>query len=151
MTVIIKETVLAVVGAVLISAALILVLGAPSSSLAAPATPAEIKPFYVVFFGTAGTAPRPEDNKVLRAAVADIHALGLHHITVTGHADDRGAAVKNARLSLARAKAVARALVRMGLNKSDITVSSEGSGRPLVNVNEDGARDANRRVEISAE
>jgi outer membrane protein OmpA-like peptidoglycan-associated protein len=70
------------------------------------------------------------------------------HIDVQGHADERGPASYNKRLSAMRAKAVLEYLVKHGIKESRLSYQGFGSSRPLVKKNSEHAWFLNRRVEF---
>jgi len=69
------------------------------------------------------------DNKLgLIAAWAKENPEG--HIVLDGHADERGPAVANVRLSLQRAQAVRRQLVMLGIDPDQIVLVAYGEHEP---------------------
>ena len=78
-------------------------------------------------------------------ALADV---GISRLRVEGHADDRGTAVYNEKLSQRRAQWVADALVEAGIPRDNIEVRGYGASRPLVAGATDAARKENRRVAL---
>ena len=69
-------------------------------------------------------------------------------LTVTGYTDTSGSPGYNQRLSERRANAVARALVRLGVSRSDMAISGRRENDLRVPT-PDGVREPqNRRVEI---
>lgn len=69
-------------------------------------------------------------------------------ILIEGHADDVGAKNYNDRLSLRRANAVKRYLVKMGVPADMLETAGYGFSRPAVEGKTPEARQANRRVEF---
>ncbi|MBV8202752.1 MAG: phosphate ABC transporter substrate-binding/OmpA family protein [Acidobacteria bacterium] len=87
--------------------------------------------------------------KASLAALAESAKTGGNHLLVVGHADIRGSRAVNARMSLARAKAVAAYLEEQGVPESAIQVAGRGADEP-VGSNQNGAgRGANRRVDVT--
>jgi outer membrane protein OmpA-like peptidoglycan-associated protein len=88
-----------------------------------------------------------------REAVERAMAMIAEHPTyeavlVSGHADDVGSDEFNLTLSEQRARAVAEALVKRGVDRARIRVEAYGSTRPLRAEQSPEARRENRRVEI---
>lgn len=71
-------------------------------------------------------------------------------IMIEGHADDIGAKNYNDRLSLRRADAVKRYLVKIGVPAGMLETAGYGSSMPAVQGTTPEARAANRRVEFKA-
>jgi outer membrane protein OmpA-like peptidoglycan-associated protein len=70
------------------------------------------------------------------------------HISVEGHADERGNEELNQRLSHDRAQAVLEFLVSKGVDRSRLSFVGYGSTRPLVKGTDERAYYQNRRVEF---
>jgi phosphate binding protein len=70
-------------------------------------------------------------------------------LLVVGHADLRGSRAANARVSLARAKAVARYLEQLGVPASAIQVEARGADEPVGTNTSGTGRGANRRVDVT--
>jgi len=87
--------------------------------------------------------------------VANVVNESSGSIDIVGHTDAIGDDASNQALSLARAEAVAAALVEAGVDESRLNVSGDGEASPVApNENDDGTdnpagRAENRRVEIS--
>lgn len=82
------------------------------------------------------------------------HALTTgesRRIVVVGHSDRLGSCALNDRLGLERARAVRRALVRIGVPREHITVATLGERTPLSFTDSRSARSSSRRVDILAE
>lgn len=69
-------------------------------------------------------------------------------ITLSGHADNSGNAIKNDELALSRAKAIKTELVRLGVDSSRITTISHGEAKPIATNSTRAGRQKNRRVEL---
>lgn len=118
---------------------------APGSGAAAAAS----APPEVVRVQFPKGAALTEDAKASLAALAVSVRSGANHLLVVGHADIRGSRAVNARMALARAKAVAAYLEEEGVPRSAIEVAERGADEP-VGSNQSGAgRGANRRVDIT--
>jgi hypothetical protein len=70
------------------------------------------------------------------------------HISIEGHADERGAEDFNQRLSDARASSVLDFLVKAGVPRGRLSSKGFGSTRPLVDKKSEFAYYQNRRVEF---
>lgn len=97
-----------------------------------------------------------EGKKSVESLVSKIKAFGaIDAIAVTGHADKMGEAVANQKLSLARAKTVARYLKSHGIKAAAFTTAGMGDTKPVVDCDMKQASPAlktclapNRRVEV---
>ena len=69
-------------------------------------------------------------------------------MVIEGHADERGGAEYNLALGQKRAHAVARALLLLGVNDSQVEAVSFGDARPLARGQNEEAWAQNRRAEI---
>ena len=69
-------------------------------------------------------------------------------VTVVGHTDTSGSAAYNVRLSERRAKAVADALVGMGVAQSTMSVDWKGKTQPAVATGDGVKEPLNRRSTI---
>ena len=72
----------------------------------------------------------------------------LKKLEVQGHTDNRGSAAANKLLSEARAKAVADALVKRGVEKQRLSSKGYGQTKPLDPGNNEAAWGKNRRVQF---
>lgn len=70
-------------------------------------------------------------------------------VLIVGHTDNRGDEEKNQELSEQRAKAVAAALVDLGVAEDRIETKGVGSSEPIADNNTAKGRKQNRRVEIT--
>ena len=69
-------------------------------------------------------------------------------LEIRGHTDDQGSDDYNQKLSERRAKAVAEALIDMGVSRLRLAVKGFGESRPLVPNDSDENRRKNRRTEF---
>lgn len=69
-------------------------------------------------------------------------------ISIEGHTDNTGNAVKNKKLSNARANSVMNALITEGIDKTRLSAIGFGSEKPLVTNDSDENKAKNRRVEL---
>jgi outer membrane protein OmpA-like peptidoglycan-associated protein len=103
---------------------------------------------YLVFFDWDKYNITPEGMQILEAAAAHWKAGGAVQIQVTGYTDLSGPAGYNQRLSERRANAVAVALERLGIPRSDMVVAGRGMNDPRVPTALGVREPQNRRVEI---
>lgn len=80
--------------------------------------------------------------------VVKLMASNNASITVSGHADNKGAYVYNWKLSERRAKAVKNYLARKGADTSRIATTEFGDTRPIAPNKTVAGRQRNRRAEI---
>ena len=112
-----------------------------------PAPPPPPPQHFSVYFPL-GSAQLTSDARQIVAAAAN--ALKGDTIQVSGHTDTSGSAAANNRLSIQRARSVARALIADGVPQSSLQVSARGE-KDLAVPTGNNVRDAqNRRVEIYA-
>ncbi len=135
-----------------IVASLTMKFGAPPPAPPPPAPPAPPPPpthqVYLVFFDWDKYNITPEGQQILQLAANQYHSGGRVTLQVTGYTDTSGSAGYNQRLSERRANAVAAALERLGVPRSDMTVAGRGQNDLRVPT-PDGVREPqNRRVEI---
>lgn len=115
-----------------------------------PAPPA----VFVLYYLEGTTTLTPESRPVLDEVLAEIQARGAGgSIQVTGHTDRFGRGPDNDRLSIRRARSVARALGpklgEVGVTADRVVVAGRGEREPRVPT-ADGVREPkNRRVEIT--
>jgi OmpA-OmpF porin, OOP family len=90
----------------------------------------------------------PEGMQVIQLAANQYKSGGRVQLQVTGYTDLSGSASYNQRLSEPRANAVAAALEKLGVPRSDMVVTGRGMNDPRV-PRAPGVREPqNRRVEI---
>jgi OOP family OmpA-OmpF porin len=115
---------------------------------APPAPPPVQRKVFLVFFDWDRYTITPEGMGILQQAAAAYRAGGAVQIQVTGYTDRSGSPGYNQRLSERRASAVATALERLGVPRSQMLVSGRGENDNRVPT-ADGVREPqNRRVEI---
>jgi outer membrane protein OmpA-like peptidoglycan-associated protein len=117
-----------------------------TTQAAAPA-PAPARTYLVFFDWDKSDLSARARQIIAEAATASTH-VAVTRIEVSGHADRTGTAQYNQALSVRRADAVAAELVRLGVNRSAITVQGFGDTRPLVPTGPNTREPQNRRVEI---
>ena len=69
-------------------------------------------------------------------------------IEISGHTDNTGSPVLNARLSTDRARAVVDYLVQKGIDRARLTYQGYGSEQPIADNKTEAGRSKNRRVEF---
>ncbi len=135
-----------------IVASLTMKFGAPPPAPPPPAPPAPPPPpthqVYLVFFDWDKYNITPEGQQIIQLAANQYHSGGHVTLQVTGYTDTSGSPGYNQRLSERRANAVAAALERLGVPRSDMVVAGRGQNDLRVPT-PDGVREPqNRRVEI---
>ena len=135
-----------------ILASLTLKFGAPPPAPPPPAPPAPPPPpvhqVFLVFFDWDKYNITPEGQRIIALAADHYKAGGRVQLTVTGFTDTTGSASYNQRLSERRANAVAAALERLGVPRSDMVVSGRGMNDLRVPTPPGVREPQNRRVEI---
>jgi outer membrane protein OmpA-like peptidoglycan-associated protein len=115
---------------------------------APPAPPAVQRRVFLVFFDWDKATVTAEGLRIIQQAAEAYRSGAPVQIQVTGYADRSGSPGYNQRLSERRANAVAGALARLGVPRSDMMVSGRGENDNRVPT-ADGVREPqNRRVEI---
>src|SRR5215472_1531319 len=135
-----------------IVASLTMKFGAPPPAPPPPAPPAPPPPpvhqVFLVFFDWDKYNITPEGQRIIALAADHYKAGGRVQLTVTGFTDTTGSASYNQRLSERRANAVAAALERLGVPRSDMVVSGRGMNDLRVPTPPGVREPQNRRVEI---
>jgi phosphate binding protein len=114
---------------------------------AAPAADGEALPPVRIAFSTGASQLDDAARKAL-ARVAERLMGGGYRAIISGHADSSGPADANRRVSLARARAVSRYLVQLGVGVDVLTVTGEGADRPIATNTTIEGRQLNRRVDV---
>jgi outer membrane protein OmpA-like peptidoglycan-associated protein len=134
-----------------IVASLTMKFGAPPAP-PPPAPPAPPPPpthqVYLVFFDWDKYNITPEGQQIIQLAANQYRSGGRVTIQVTGYTDTSGSAGYNQRLSERRANAVATALERLGVPRSDMVVAGRGMNDLRVPTPPGVREPQNRRVEI---
>lgn len=102
----------------------------------------------IVYFNTNDTIVGDDARIQLRKAVVPALSKDGPKVEIVGHADDQGSEKDNLRLSMRRAKAVARQLESLGVDYRRLTVRGLGESEPANPGEDPESRKANRRVEI---
>ena len=103
---------------------------------------------YLVFFDWDKYNITPEGMQIIQLAANQYRQGGSVRLQVTGYTDLSGSAGYNQRLSERRANAVAAALEKLGVARSDMLVSGRGMNDPRVPTAPGVREPQNRRVEI---
>ena len=91
---------------------------------------------------------RPEAVPIIEEAAAMLKARGNLGVVVEGHTDSLGTMEHNRKLSLKRAEAVKRQLVKFGVDERRIVVIGKGAIQPIDTNDTPEGRARNRRVVI---
>lgn len=128
----------------------------PSASPSPAAAPARVDtlaravPLGEIFFPPNTNALSADARRRLDVAAREYRAAGSESrpLLLTGHADLRGDPAVNARISRARAEAVAEYLVSRGVPPERIEVRYAGASRPMASGRSPEANASNRRVVV---
>ncbi|HYN41555.1 MAG TPA: phosphate ABC transporter substrate-binding/OmpA family protein [Thermoanaerobaculia bacterium] len=132
---------------------------APSSAASAPATaavapapaavapPAKTREVVRVPFGFGSTTIGPSAARLLDDVSKKLSEGGWN-ASISGHADARGKPEVNERVALARAHAVANALLKRGVPPKTLRVEAAGAEAPVASNESDEGRAKNRRVDV---
>src|SRR5436190_15317685 len=135
-----------------IVASLTMKFGAPPPAPPPPAPPAPPPPpthqVYLVFFDWDIYNFTPEGMQIIQLAANQYRSGGRVTLQVTGYTDTSGSPGYNQRLSERRANAVASALERLGVPRSDMVVAGRGENDLRVPTPKGVREPQNRRVEI---
>ncbi len=102
---------------------------------------------YVVYFST-GSAKLAEQQLKTVMDVAAVAKGGPFKVLVSGHTDNTGLDAKNVTLSEARAEAIKKLLLSVGLKADQIEAAHYSATRPAVETGPNTPEPKNRRVEI---
>ena len=103
---------------------------------------------FRLYFNAASDRMTPESTQAYRTLLAEIKTRPVYEVELVGHADRPADAAHNKRLSLDRAVAVKRALIRDGVDGEWVSVAGRGESEPLIRAPRGTAEPRNRRVEI---
>ena len=90
-----------------------------------------------------------ESRAAIQEALRDIAHRNPVEISTVGHTDTLGTRRHNQQLGLERARMVADLIVRAGIDRSIVRVSSHGEGNLLVPTGDEVPEPRNRRVELT--
>lgn len=91
---------------------------------------------------------KPESKPIIDQIVSLLKSNPTLMVSIEGHTDNTGTRQRNKTLSEKRAKAVADAIVREGVDRNRISTVGWGQDKPLANNNSEDGRAKNRRVEL---
>lgn len=103
-----------------------------------------------VFFASGQATINSKDLPHIEKRVREFQELGATEIRLAGHSDLVGTADNNMRLSLARARAVARHIESLKTGIRIAEIKGFGETQPLVPTRQDTPEPQNRRVEVRA-
>jgi outer membrane protein OmpA-like peptidoglycan-associated protein len=117
----------------------------------APAPVAErpVNREFIVYFPFDQSVLTPEAQTVVQEAASYAQQGAATQVQVVGHADTSGSAAYNIRLSERRARAVADAMVGLGVNPATITADWRGEANPAVATGDGVKEPLNRRSTVS--
>lgn len=97
---------------------------------------------------------RPDAVKALQADSTELRDIIVqypaYHLTIEGHADERGSEEYNLALGDARAKAARDYLVQVGIPQAQLSVVSYGKDKPVCEEHDESCWQKNRRIHITA-
>ncbi len=97
---------------------------------------------------------RPDAVKALQADSTELRDIIVqypaYHLTIEGHADERGSEEYNLALGDARAKAARDYLVQVGIPQAQLSVVSYGKDKPVCEQHDETCWQKNRRIHITA-
>jgi peptidoglycan-associated lipoprotein len=97
---------------------------------------------------------RPDAIKALQADSTELRDIIVqypdYHLTIEGHADERGSEQYNLALGDARAKAAKAYLTQVGIPDAQLHVVSYGKDKPICDEHDEACWQKNRRIHIVA-
>lgn len=101
-----------------------------------------------IHFDTGQATIKPESQPIIDQIVVLMKGNSSLKIGVEGHTDNAGTPASNKILSDARAKAVADAMVKRGIDAKRLSAAGFGQERPVADNRSEEGRAKNRRVEL---
>jgi outer membrane protein OmpA-like peptidoglycan-associated protein len=102
-----------------------------------------------IYFETAKAVIKPVSYNILNAIAATLKANpSIKLVEIQGHADERGGAQYNLRLTDDRAHAVLRYLINKGVSRSRLQAKGYGESEPVCHESTEECWAKNRRVEF---
>ncbi len=101
-----------------------------------------------ILFPTGKAALKPEAKDNLKEMAEIMKKYPENVLTVKGFTDNTGSSKINEKLSAARAEAVKKELLKVGLTEQTITTQGLGPSFPVADNSSPAGRSQNRRVEI---
>jgi outer membrane protein OmpA-like peptidoglycan-associated protein/uncharacterized protein YidB (DUF937 family) len=112
-------------------------------------TLAEALNLMVVYFDTGKSEIKAVSLPLLdKAAQAIKKAPAAWRVAINGHTDTKGDAAQNEQLSQARADAVLKKLVELGVTPGQLSAKGFGGRKPIASNDDDAGRAKNRRIEF---
>lgn len=97
---------------------------------------------------------RPDAIKALQADSTELRDIIVqypaYHLTIEGHADERGSEEYNLALGDERAKAARAYLAQVGIPEAQLSVVSYGKDKPICSEHDETCWQKNRRIHIVA-
>jgi peptidoglycan-associated lipoprotein len=97
---------------------------------------------------------RPDAIKALQADSTELRDIIVqypdYHLTIEGHADERGSEEYNLALGDERAKAARAYLAQVGIPETQLSVLSYGKDKPVCEEHDETCWQKNRRIHIVA-
>jgi outer membrane protein OmpA-like peptidoglycan-associated protein len=112
---------------------------------AQPIPPAHFR----LYFPSDATTLAPTSDEEYPLVFKDIKRRTVYEVEIVGHTDTMGPLAYNQELSLKRAKAIKKRLVRDGLDPNSISVAGRGQLDLAVKTGSRVSEAKNRRVEIT--
>ncbi len=104
---------------------------------------------FLFYFPKGSNEPTAESLALIPEIIATIASRQSKDVSVIGHSDRVGSEELNYKLSLKRAKCVAKLLISKGVNHDILEITSYGEAVPLIKTADEVAEPKNRRVEIT--
>ena len=97
---------------------------------------------------------RPDAMKALQSDSTELRDIIVqyptYHLTIEGHADERGSEEYNLALGDQRAKAAKKYLAEVGIPEAQLAVVSYGKDKPICEEHNESCWQKNRRIHITA-
>jgi len=103
-----------------------------------------------IFFDTGKSEVKAKSDAAIKEVLKLLQADPALNVWVVGHTDNTGAAEMNVSLSQARAAAVVKSLVQMGIAPARLAAHGAGPFAPVAENRTEDGRSKNRRVELVA-
>ena len=100
-------------------------------------------------FERRSTAITAESKTVVEEIAKILNDNPTLKVEISGHTDSRGSDSLNKKISQDRASSVRDILISLGINKDRVTAIGYGEEKPLVQDDENGLSEINRRVEFN--
>ncbi len=106
---------------------------------------------FTLYFESGTSTLNADGLAQLATIVAEARQRDFPHLFIVGHADATGSDEVNIRISRERANVVADRLVRDGLDKATMAITSHGKRNPLVPTPDGVPEPRNRRVGVTVQ